>query len=222
MTLHTFQPSADLDGWECFMPGRRRGGGQVGHDQHAFLGLGVCASTIARRRGAKLTAVPRALTVSRRGPVHGSKTLNKWAMPGRSDASSTRSGDLQRRRDGQAGVGHPWFARLIHAHLRSPGSVGARGALQPIGPGTAPLGIGLRRNQPLFAWPWGAHVCWRVVRTHSGLMASTTANATSVSAKPLSVDGAQPLGGARPAQALSRASWVPSSVHYGRPIVLQW
>jgi len=56
------------------------------------------------------------------------------------------------------------------------------------------------------------------MRTHSGLIDSTTVNSTSRSASSRKVQRVRPSGGAAHASAIRWASWTPSSLRYWRPV----
>ena len=56
------------------------------------------------------------------------------------------------------------------------------------------------------------------MRTHSGLIDSTTASSTSRSASSRKVQWVRPSGGAPHASAIRWASWTPSSLRYWRPV----
>ena len=96
--------------------------------------------------------------------------------------------------------------------------VGSGMDVQHVLHGADKLGVGLRGNHPLRARPGLECVFLSVMRTHSGLIASTTANSTNRSASSRKVQFTRPSGGAPRAKAIRRASWAPSSLRYGRPV----
>src|ERR671918_477477 len=218
MNLQTFQQSAGLGGWECLIQGRWLVGVQVVHDQHDLLGLRVLLiDHLAEQMG----EVHRRAPLRHLHPPLPRQRLEDHEQIGRALALVLVIDALRlprRHRDGQAGFCHQLFAGLIHAHLRAPGIVGTHVDLQHIFHSTDKLGIGLRRNHPLFVLPRFEVVFLSVVRTHSALIVSTTSSATNWSANNLSVHCARPAGGALQAKAISRASWAPSSLRYCRPV----
>src|SRR5215211_263027 len=105
-------------------------------------------------------------------------------------------------------------AGLVQAHLRPLRVVGTGVDIEDILHAPDELGIGLRRDAPLFLQVGLEFVCFKTWRTVSYETVSTTSRATSLSASILSVQCFLPVGGSLQARAIKRASCSPSSLRW--------
>src|SRR4029453_13137314 len=100
---------------------------------------------------------------------------------------------------------------LIHAEHRIPCLVGLGIDLQHFLHTRCELGIGGRRNDPIFDLPGRKMIFFKVLRRVSWLTDSTSSNATACAANKRSVQLANPGGGGPSRKAMILASCIPSS-----------
>src|SRR5208283_1091638 len=110
------------------------------------------------------------------------------------------------------------FATFVKADLRTFGVVRPLVNFQHVFHGADKIGVLLGRQNPLFFQPRLKFIFFRVVRTHSGPMESTTLSSTNLFANNSSVQRRRPSGGAPQASATRRASLAPSSLRYCRSV----